>query len=208
MRKAGPRPTGRRRSPAPTRAKLADARYAAARGPLSPALIRAVPDSLKSDPGLLFARVQDARRAGRAYAAATLLSLAPADPDTLVSPDRWWSERRMVARQLLDINEPRLAFDLCAGAAKPADSANEVDRQFHAGWIALRFLGDASQAAERFALAAVAAETPLSIARAEYWRGRAAEALGRERGSDAALSERGDPARRLLRPACRASASA
>ena len=64
-----------------------------------------------------------------------------------------------------------------------ADPANEVDRQFHAGWIALRFLGDAQGAAERFALAAVAAETPLSIARAEYWRGRAAEALG---DSDAA----------------------
>ncbi len=31
---------------------------------------------------------------------------------------------------------------------------------------------------DRFALAAVAAETPLSIARAEYWRGRAAEAKG------------------------------
>ena len=30
----------------------------------------------------------------------------------------------------------------------------------------------------RFALAAEAAETPLSIARAAYWRGRAAEAMG------------------------------
>ena len=122
--------------------------------------------------------MQDARRANRAYEAATLLNLAPADHDALVNPDRWWSERRMVARALLDLNEPRLAFALCAKAAKPDDSANEVDREFHAGWIALRFLGDAPAAAERFALAAVAAETPLSIARAEYWRGRAAEAMG------------------------------
>src|SRR5208283_1979065 len=157
---------------------LADIRYAAARGPLSPALVKSAPDSLKNDPGLLFARVQDARRSNRAYEAATLLSLAPADHDALVSPDRWWSERRMVARELLDINEPRLALALCANAAKPDESANEVDREFHAGWIALRFLGNASEAAQRFALAAVAAETPLSIARAEYWRGRAAEAMG------------------------------
>ena len=55
---------------------------------------------------------------------------------------------------------------------------NRVDLDFHAGWIALRFLGDAGEAAKRFALAAEAAETPLSIARAAYWRGRAAEALG------------------------------
>ncbi len=39
--------------------------------------------------------------------------------DASINPDRWWSERRMVARQLLDLNEPKLAFDLCAGAAKP-----------------------------------------------------------------------------------------
>ena len=162
----------------PDETKLADARAAAARGPLPSALIKAVPDSLKHDPGLLFARVQDARRAKRAYEAATLLNLAPVERDALVSPDSWWSERRMVARQLLDLNEPRLALALCARAARPDEPAAEVDREFHAGWIALRFLGDAAEAAERFAQAAVAAETPLSIARAEYWRGRAAEALG------------------------------
>ena len=169
----------------PDETKLADLRYAAARGPLSPALVKGVPDSLKRDPGLLFARVQDARRSNRAYEAATLLALAPADHEALVNPDRWWSERRMVARELLDINEPRLALALCANAAKPDESANEVDREFHAGWIALRFLGNASEAAQRFALAAVAAETPLSIARAEYWRGRAAEAMSD--GDEAAL---------------------
>ena len=158
--------------------KLAAARYAAARGPLPAALVSALPNALKRDPGLLFAQVQDARRAGRTFEAATLLGLAPTDRDALVDPDRWWDERRMVARQLLDLDEPRLAFALCARAAAPEQSSGEVDRQFHAGWIALRFLGDAPEAAKHFALAAVAADTPLSIARAEYWRGRAAEAMG------------------------------
>ncbi len=162
----------------PDEAKLAVARYVAAHGPLSAALVVAVPNALKGDPGLLFARVQDARRAGRTYEAATLLGLAPTDRDALVDPDRWWDERRMVARQLLDLDEPRLAFDLCVRAATPEQASGEVDRQFHAGWIALRFLGDAPEAAKHFALAAVAADTPLSIARAEYWRGRAAEAMG------------------------------
>jgi len=163
----------------PDEVVLAQARMAASRGPLSLALIKAVPQSLKSDPGFLFARIQDARRSGRAYEAATLLSLAPADRGALVNPDRWWSERRMVARELLDLNEPRLAFELCANTVKPTESASQVDAEFHAGWIALRFLGDAPEAAKRFALAAEAAETPLSIARAAYWRGRAADALGK-----------------------------
>ena len=162
----------------PDEMALAEARIAAARGPLSPALLRAVPPALKSDPGLLFARIQDARRSNRAYEAATLIGLAPTDRAALINPDKWWTERRMVARELLDLNEPKLAYEICDKAVQPDEAASQVDLDFHAGWIALRFLGDAPAAAKRFALAAEAADTPLSIARAAYWRGRAAEAMG------------------------------
>jgi soluble lytic murein transglycosylase len=162
---------------------LAEARIQAARAPMSAALVRSVPLALRNDPGLLFSRVQYARRAGRLYEAATLLNLAPRDRDALISPDRWWSERKMVAFALLDLGEPRLAFQVCAETARPETSEAEVDADFHAGWIALRFLDDPQLAAEWFALAAEAADDPLSIARAAYWQGRAAEAMG---GSEAA----------------------
>ena len=150
---------------------------------MTAALVKAVPPALRNDPGLLFSRVQYARRAGRIYEAAVLLSLAPRDRAALVSPDRWWSERKMVAAALLDLDEPRLAFEVCDETARPETSEAEVDADFHAGWIALRFLDDAPRAAERFALAAEAADAPLSIARAAYWQGRAAEAMG---GAEAA----------------------
>ena len=159
-------------------AALAQARAAAARGPLGPALVKAVPPALRRDPGLLFARIQDARRSGRVKEAATLLDLAPKDRATLINPDKWWLERRMVARRLLDIDEPQLAFRICADAVPPELAAARVDANFHAGWIALRFLDEPDEAARRFALAAESADTPLSIARAAYWRGRAAEAKG------------------------------
>jgi soluble lytic murein transglycosylase len=157
---------------------LAEARIEAARAPASAALLRAVPPALRDDPGLLFSRVQYARRAGRIYEAAVLLSVAPHDRAALISPDFWWSERKMVARALLDLGEPQLAFEVCAETVRPETSEAEVDADFHAGWIALRFLNDAPLAAERFALAAEAADAPLSIARAAYWQGRAAEAMG------------------------------
>ena len=173
----------------PDEVAVAQARMAAARGPLSAALIRAVPQSMKSDPGFLFARIQDARRSGRVYEAATLLNLAPTDREALVDPDKWWDERRMVARKLLDLNEPKLAFDLCAKAVEPDGPAERVDQDFHAGWIALRFLDEPSVASKRFALAAEAAQTPLSIARAAYWRGRAAEALGDKMGAKTFYSD-------------------
>jgi soluble lytic murein transglycosylase len=157
---------------------LARARIAAARGQLTPPLVMTVQPPLRSDPGLLFARIQDARRSNRAYEAAVLLELAPRDREALVNPDRWWSERRKVAGELLDLDEPRLAFELCDNAVKPGDPANQVDANFFTGWIALRFLNDARAAALRFERAAEVAQTPISIARAAYWRGRAAEALG------------------------------
>jgi soluble lytic murein transglycosylase len=157
---------------------LAQARFAAARAPMSPGLVRAVPPALRNDPTLLFSRVQYARRAGRVYEAAVMLSLAPHDRAALVNPDQWWSERKMVARVLLDLDEPRLAFEVCDETVRPDSSEAQVDAAFHAGWIALRFLHDAPSAAQRFALAAEAAENPLSVARAAYWQGRAAEAMG------------------------------
>ncbi|HEY1888186.1 MAG TPA: hypothetical protein VGG86_19385, partial [Roseiarcus sp.] len=141
---------------------LAQARIAAAREPMNPGLVKAVPPALRNDPGLLFSRIQYARRAGRVYEAAVMLSLAPHDRGALVNPDRWWSERKMVARTLLDLDEPRLAFEVCDETVRPDSSEAQVDAAFHAGWIALRFLDDAPSAAKRFALAAEAAENPLS----------------------------------------------
>jgi soluble lytic murein transglycosylase len=162
----------------PDIAALARVRIAAARGQLTPPLVMTVPPPLRNDPGLLFARIQDARRSNRAYEAAVLLELGPRDREALVNPDRWLSERRKVAGGLLDLDEPRLAFELCDNTVRPDDPANQVDANFFAGWIALRFLNDARTAALRFERAAEVARTPISIARAAYWRGRAAVALG------------------------------
>ena len=142
---------------------------------------------------------------GGVYEAAVLLSLAPHDRAALVNPDRWWSERKMVARALLDLDEPRLAFEVCDQTVRPDSSEAQVDAAFHAGWIALRFLDDAPSAAKRFALAAEAAENPLSVARAAYWQGRAAEAMGDSEASQGFLRARGQRADRLLRPARRAT---
>jgi soluble lytic murein transglycosylase len=162
----------------PDVAALINARLEAAKGPLSARTSSAVSQALRSDPGYLFAHVQDARRSGRYDEAIAWLKLAPSDPAKLVDPDDWWSERRMIARALIDRGEYEKAYRLCADAVT-ASSPARVDAAFHAGWIALRFLHDPASAAPHFAAAAEAAETPISIARANYWRGRAAEALGR-----------------------------
>jgi soluble lytic murein transglycosylase len=153
---------------------LAQARIGAARAPMSPGLIKAVPPALRNDPGLLFSRIQYARRAGRVYEAAVLLSLAPHDRAALVGRDRWWSERKMIAHTLLDLDEPRLAFEVCDQTVRPDSSEAQVDAAFHAGWIALRFLNDAPSAAKRFALAGRAADAMGDSETAKTFYARAA----------------------------------
>jgi soluble lytic murein transglycosylase len=155
---------------------LARARLEAAVGPLSPRTSAAVPAALQSDPGLLFAKIQDARRSNRTEEATALFARAPHDAGALIDPDKWWSERRMVAREWLDKGDNDKAYALCAGAVTVSSPA-QVDAAFHAGWIALRFLHDPERAAKHFDAGIAAALTPLSIARAYYWRGRAADAM-------------------------------
>ena len=128
------------------------------------------------EPGLLFARVRALRHADRTLDAAALLEHAPRDPDRFVDGDRWWGEQRLVARRLLDKGLANAAYALCHRSLATSAPAR-TDAEFLAGWIALRFLNQAGDAARHFASAAQLATTPLSISRAAYWQGRAAQAL-------------------------------
>jgi peptidoglycan lytic transglycosylase len=51
-----------------------------------------------------------------------------------------------------------------------------VEHEFTAGWIALRFLKDPATAVQHFARI-TGISNPIALARAGYWRGRAADAM-------------------------------
>jgi soluble lytic murein transglycosylase len=92
--------------------------------------------------------------------------------------DEWWRERRALARKLLDLGDAATAYQVVAEAALPANPYYRAEMHFMAGWIALRFLDDAKAAAGHFAHIDDGQSDPRILARAAYWRGRAAEALG------------------------------
>jgi soluble lytic murein transglycosylase len=118
--------------------------------------------------------VQKLRRSAKHQEAAAILKAAPSDVAALVDGDAWWDERKMIARKLLDAGEPQLAYEVAAGhSATGAESL--IEAEFHAGWIALRFLDRPAPALAHFARAAESASTPISQARAWYWQARAAE---------------------------------
>lgn len=154
---------------------LARARAAAMSDAPSDKLFAKVPPALHADPGYLIAQIHKLRRANKIHAAAELMLAAPRDPVSVVDGDAWWVERRLLARKLLDENDAQTAYRICAGHSA---SSNEmrIEAEFHAGWIALRFLNDPARAAAHFDTLAKLASTPMSQARAAYWQGRAAEA--------------------------------
>ena len=158
---------------------------------LADVTIAAVPKTLQADPLLLFSRIQRLRRANRAVEAADLLLTAPYEAADIIDGDEWWTERRIVARKLLDLGDARKAYAICAGHGAVGPTST-IEAEFHAGWIALRFLNDPKTAATHFGAIASLAETPISKARAAYWLGRAAEALG---ASDDAMAHYASAAR-------------
>ena len=79
--------------------------------------------------------------------------------------------------ELVDIGDMRTAYDLVATHAGESP-ANAADAEFHAGWYALRGLKDPAKAETHFQRIATIAEGPISLSRAYYWLGRAAEAGG------------------------------
>ncbi len=153
---------------------LAKARAAVIADAPSDKALAAVPDSMRKDPGLVLAEAQRLRRADRLMDAANLMQTAPRDPVLLVDGDSWWTERRVLARRLLDNGNINAAYVICATHSAVSNEAR-LEAEFHAGWIALRFMNDPVRATYHFTQAAKLAETPTSVARIAYWQGRTAE---------------------------------
>jgi soluble lytic murein transglycosylase len=149
------------------------------------ALLDAVPESARHDAGYIFARAQWLRRQEKWAEAGRVLLTAPRDPALQVNLDEWWTERRLIARGLLDTGDAATAYRIAADAAPPPKDNNRAEHEFTAGWIALRFLKNPNAAYQHFSRVGEGTIHPTTLARAEYWQGRAAEAAGRSRDARA-----------------------
>ena len=138
----------------------------------------AVAADARGDLGYVLCRVQYLMRKDRILDAARVLLAAPKETIALQDTDEWWRVRRLLARKLLDLHDYQTAYDVTWDAAMPASDAYRADSQFMPGWIALRYLDDPRTARAYFARIDEGATNPITLARANYWRGRAAEALG------------------------------
>jgi soluble lytic murein transglycosylase len=158
---------------------LADARSRlAARSSGVDGAVARVPTALMNDPGLLYERARWRRKARLTADALPLILDIPAEFSPSVGPASVWYERRVHISRMLDDRDYDTAYRLAAehGINPNTDPEDFADAEWLAGWLALQKRADHAAAAEHFARLDEAVSTPISKARALYWRGRAAEA--------------------------------
>jgi soluble lytic murein transglycosylase len=132
----------------------------------------------RQDLGYTLCRIQWMLAQNKIDDAAHLMVAASPETMALQDTDQWWRERRSLARKLLDQGKFQTAYQVIRPAALPANEYYRSDLHFMCGWIALRYLDDPAAAARHFARIDEGQVNPTVLARANYWRGRAAEALG------------------------------
>lgn len=158
--------------------------------PMAAAMFQALPDSARAaDPALVLELARWYRRAGQDRDAATVWTTLGARAEAAAAAERrgaFWDERNLLARRLLRVDEPGLAYAVAALPAASPEGA--IDQAFLSGWIALRRLNQAEEARAAFGRLAGLSRAAITQGRAQYWLGRAAEALGDREGARVAYA--------------------
>jgi soluble lytic murein transglycosylase len=137
-------------------------------------LIANVPETLRDNPGLAFERARWRRTKGFDERAREIL-LEPRLHEHRA--DKWWRERRIHVRKALAEGELTDAYVVATLSDLEPGGADYAEAEWLAGWVALRFLDQPSLALDHFARLHSAVLFPVSVSRAAYWAGRAAEDL-------------------------------
>lgn len=135
--------------------------------------IQALSAAQLNDEGVMFERLRWRRRRNMDSGALEMLAQKPAQP---AEPDAWWSEMNILARRKLEEKDYRAAHDIIK-QHKMTEGSGYAQAEWLAGWIALRFLKQPSEAFGRFSKLYDKVGSAISKARAAYWAARAAEAL-------------------------------
>jgi soluble lytic murein transglycosylase len=143
-------------------------------------LLNAVPTESRGDLGYTLCRMRWMVRHDRIDDATRLVLSAAPESMTLQDTDEWWRERRGLARRLLDQGKFEAAYQVVRDAALPASEHYRADFHFMCGWIALRYRNDPAMAQAHFIHIDDGSANPIVLARANYWRGRVAEAIGEQ----------------------------
>lgn len=150
--------------------------------------INAIPKALNDHPGLLYERARWRRKAGQKGTIAPLLVQIDGNDVPEAGRSRLWKERHIAARKALQAKEFQTAYALTAphGLTSGAEFA---EAEWLAGWIALRHTNAPERALAHFEALSEGVSTPISLARAYYWKGRALSELAETEAAESAFEE-------------------
>jgi len=159
----------------PEHQALADARIALIQqaGDVDTKLTR-IPKSLIKDPGLQYDRIKWHRRKENNLQMMKLLQEAK-PPSNMT--ELWWRERNLLVRRLIDERRYKETYDIIKNHGL-LSGENFAHAEWLAGWIALRMLHQPALALKHFRNLRAKVKSPISVARAAYWAGRAAAMMG------------------------------
>ena len=152
------------------------------------ALVAAVPEGLRDDAGLAFERFLYRMRHDNYAEAADLIVERSANAARLGDPEVWAEKRASLTRWLMRNGAEKQAYRVAA-SHQLTEGTDLADLEFLAGYVALRKLGDPARALQHFKRLQDASATPISLARAWYWTGRAQLAAGDKAAAKAAYGK-------------------
>lgn len=138
-------------------------------------IILSVPRRLRSNEGLSYRRAIWYKGKDKTD---DLLELMMDLPSKLQYPEKWWSLRRLYAREMIKKKNYKMAYLLVAKNNLPTTSTDFWEAEWMSGWIALRFLDKPKEAYEHFDNLYKNVAQPVTLSRAAYWLGMASQAMG------------------------------
>lgn len=137
----------------------------------------AVPSDLVNHPGLVYDHYNWLADKGRRAEAVAIALARSESVETLGQPFRWSGWRRSLARWEMRQGRHSRAYEL-ASKHFLTDGSSFADLEWLSGYLSLRYLDAPSRALAHFQNARTAVDSPISVARNEYWIGRALDDLG------------------------------
>lgn len=138
------------------------------------AAIRAVPVSARKEAGLSYERGRWRRRKATKEKAVPMFTQIVEPPTPDKGKQVLWRERKIMAYWAIEEKRFQDVYDLSINHGLQKGEAF-AEAEFLAGWTALTKLGQPSRALAHFTTLRNGVGLPVSLSRAAYWQGRAAE---------------------------------
>ncbi|HEY2662560.1 MAG TPA: lytic transglycosylase domain-containing protein [Caulobacteraceae bacterium] len=145
----------------------------------APGLVADLPPSVADSPGLAIERARYLHNRGLDMEGLALVAHFPTDAPNDDAANRNWTVRRQMINAALRVGDYKAAY-IASSHTGLGFGEDFTGAEFYAGWIALTKLHDPAAADLHFGEIQRVGQAPITQARALYWRGRTAEALGED----------------------------